>query len=114
MFTHDTTLSKSGSSIGNTQRNVNKVMQFANDEKMDMNGRKCKEMLIDLCRNKTELPPISLDENQISRVQPYKLLGMLLDNDLKWTTSTYCKKTPTKRHYLLKILRSCGDLRVIY
>ena len=46
MFIDDTSLSKvidtsrhsSGSSTSNTERNVNKVRRFANDEKMDANG----------------------------------------------------------------------------
>ena len=31
--------------IGNTQRSVNNVVQFAKDERMELNGKKCKEML---------------------------------------------------------------------
>lgn len=48
MLIDDTTLSKvidtsqhsSGSSTGNTERNVNKVRRFANDEEMDANRGK--------------------------------------------------------------------------
>ena len=54
---------QSGSSIGNTQRNVNSVPQFAKEERMDLNGEKCKEMLIDFRRNKTGIPAINLGEN---------------------------------------------------
>ena len=119
MFVDDTTLSEiinmtqhvSGSSIGNTQRNVNKVVDFAKEERMDLNGKKCKEMLIDFRRYKTEIPPITLNDNQISRVKSYKLLGLWLDDDLKWNTNTeYIIKKGAKRLYLLKILRSYGAL----
>ena len=127
MFTDDTTLSEvinmtqhsSGSSIGNTQRNVNSVMQFAQEERMDLNGGKCKEMLIDFRRNQTEIPLINLGNNQLSRVKSYKLLGLWLDDDLKWSTNTeYIIKKGAKRLYLLKILRSYGaskeDLLAFY
>ena len=67
----------------------------------------CKEMLTDFRRNATELPPIYLGENQISRVQSYKLLGIWFDDYLKWTTNTkYIAKKAAKRLHLLKILRS--------
>ena len=35
-----------GRSIGNTRRNVDSVIQFAIDERMGLNGNKCKEMLM--------------------------------------------------------------------
>lgn len=74
MFVDDTAFSEisnaaqhiSGSSIGNTQRNVNKLVEFAKEERMDLNGEKCKKMLIDFRRSKTEIPRISLNDNQIS------------------------------------------------
>ncbi len=48
MFVDDTTLSEvvnitqhsSGSPIGNTQRSVNNVVQFAKDKSMELNGKK--------------------------------------------------------------------------
>ena len=77
LFMDDTTLSEvinvskhsTGSPIGNTQRNVNRVVQFAKEEKMELNERKCKEMLIDFRRNKSVIPPISIGEQNISRVK---------------------------------------------
>ena len=51
----DTTLSEvinvsdhlGGISIGNTQMNVDKVVQFAKDEGMELSYKKCMEMIID-------------------------------------------------------------------
>ena len=43
---------------------------------MDLNGEKCKEMLIDFRRSKTKIPPISLNDDQISRVKSYELPGL--------------------------------------
>ena len=127
MFVDDTTLSEvinvsqhlSGSSIGNTQRNVNNVVQFAKDERMQLNTVKCKEMLIDFRKNKTTLPLIHIGDNQIPRVKSYKLLGIWIDDDLKWNTNTqYIAKKAAKRLYFLKILRNYGapisDLLIFY
>ena len=66
-------------------------------------------MLIDFRRNITEIPAINLGDDQISRVMSYKLLGLWLDDDLKWITITeYNIKNGAKRLSLLKILRSDG------
>ena len=127
MFVNDTTLSEvinvsqhcSGSPIGNIQRNVNNVVQFAKDERMQLNTVKCKEMLIDFRKNKTTLPLIHIGDNQISRVKSYKLLGIWIDDDLKWNTNTECiTKKAAKRLYFLKILKNYGapisDLLTFY
>ena len=64
MFIGDTTLSEvfdlthhlSANPIGNTQRNANSVLQFAYDKRMKLIGEKCKEMVIDFRKIKTEIP----------------------------------------------------------
>ena len=53
------------------------------------------------------------------RVKSYKLLGLWLDDDLKWNTNTeYITKKASKRLYLLKILKKYGapqqDLLIFY
>ena len=83
MFVDDTTLSEvinitqhsSGSPIGNTQRSVNYVVQFAKDERMELNGKRCKEILIDFGKEETEIQLINIGDDKISRVKSYKLLG---------------------------------------
>ena len=43
------------------------------------------------------------------KVKSYKLLGLWLDDDLKWNTNTeYITKKASKRLYLLKILKKHG------
>lgn len=44
--------------IGGLPRKVNRVKKFTDDEKMELNLRKCKEIVIDFRRNKTIIPPI--------------------------------------------------------
>lgn len=80
---------------------------------MELNGEKCKEMLIDFRKNRSELPPIIIGDQQLSRVESYKLLGLWIDDDLKWNTNTeYIIKKAAKRLYLLKILKSYGAPKV--
>jgi hypothetical protein len=126
MFMDDTTLSEVinvsdhlvGISIGNAQMNEDKVIQFAKDKGMELNYKKCMEM-IDFRKNISPIPPIHVGGHNVSRTKSYKLLGIWLDYDLKWKTSTeYITKKAAKRMYLLKILKSYGapmdDLLAFY
>ncbi|XP_028416451.1 uncharacterized protein LOC114540530 [Dendronephthya gigantea] len=109
----------SGSPIGISQEWVDKVIQFTRDEMMELNGGKCKEMIIDFRKNKTDIPAINIGGCQVARVLSYKLLGVWIDDDLKWRTNTeYIVKKATKRLHFLKILRRYGapieDLLMFY
>ena len=66
----------SGTSIGKNQENVNNIVLFAKHEKMELNVKKCKEMIHDFRKNKTTMPPINHDDQPIARVKSYKLLGI--------------------------------------
>ena len=91
IFMDDTTISEiidiknhiPGNAIGNTERNMTKVMNFTKQQKMELNLKKCKEMLIDLRRNKTAIPVTRIENNIIERVSSYKLLGLWMDDNMK-------------------------------
>ncbi len=115
MFMDDTTMSEvlnvsdhiSGETIGNSQCNLESVLQFTNDENMQLNLKKCKEMHIDFRKNKTVIPPNTFGEQSLTKVRYYKLLGIWFDDDFKWKTNTeYITKKAAKRLYFMKILKS--------
>ena len=83
-------------------------MKFTNHQKMELNLKKCKEMLIDLRRNtETAIPLTNIENNTIERVTSYKLLGLWIDNNMKWNTNTEkIVKKAAKRLFLLKVLKS--------
>ena len=62
----------------------------------ELNLKKCKEMIIDFRRNKTIIPPIVIDGQQLERVTAYKLLGLWVEDDLKWKSNVkyLMKKLP--------------------
>ena len=84
IFMDDTTVSEiidiknhiAGEALGNAEKNIREVMKFTNHQKMELNLKKCKEMLIDLRRNKTAIPLTKIENNTIERVTSYKLLGL--------------------------------------
>ena len=64
------------------------VNDFAESNHMKLNPKKCKEMVIDidpLEYNTTVLRPITIGNTTIETVKKYKLLGVILTDDLKWT-----------------------------
>ena len=56
---------------------------------MVLNSEKCKEMVIDVRKTKTEIPELQADQSPINRVSSYKLLGVWIDSNLKWETNTW-------------------------
>ncbi len=115
LFMDDSTISEvidmsqhiSNCPIGNSQRNVENILQFTKNQNMELNVKKCREMLVDFRKVKTTIPPITIGEDCFTKVKSCKLLGVWLDDDLKWTTNTaHIIKKAVKRLYLLKVLKS--------
>ena len=73
IFMDDTTISEiidiknhvAGEAIGNADRNLMEVIKFTKLQKMELNLKKCKEMLIDLRRNKTPITLTNIENNTI-------------------------------------------------
>ncbi len=40
---------------------INSVVKFTDDERMSLNLGKCKEMVIDFCKNKSDIPPLEIN-----------------------------------------------------
>ena len=117
MFIDDTTLSeilnltnyKSHQPIGNMELNINRISTFCSDQRMVLNTKKTKEMIFDFRVNKTTINSISLNDLEIERVSSFKLLGIWLDDNLKWNSNTdYIVKKARKRLYFLKVLKRYG------
>ena len=127
IFMDDTTLSEvidvtnhvSGNSIGNSQSTVNDITRFTEKEQMELNAKKCNEVIVDFRKNKTVIPPVCIGQRPMSRVKTFKLLGLWMNDNLNWETNTeYIIKKATKRLYFLKVLKSYGapknDLKIFY
>ena len=108
-FVDDTTaleiLPRNGNSLLNVA--VNDIHKFSIEHNMKLNPKKCKEMLINFMQNNNfALRPIVLDNNTVERVTTYKLLGIIISNDLKRNEHIhYLSKKASKRLYSLGILK---------
>lgn len=97
-------------SISVTNIVADNIIDFAESNHMKLNPKKCKEMVIDpLEYNTTVLRPITISDTTIEKVKKYKLLGVILTDDLKWKEHVdYIYKRACKRLYALRILRRAG------
>jgi hypothetical protein len=68
------------------QESTNQVMNWANDNKMTVNPKKTKDMRLSFSQSSPESPPILTDGIEIERVNNFDLLGVWMQNDLKWNT----------------------------
>ena len=77
---------------------------------MKLNPTKCKEMLINFLHNSNfMLRSIIIGSHLIERVTNYKILGVIMSNDLSWNDhAEYITKKATKKIYSLRVLCKAG------
>jgi hypothetical protein len=73
---------------------------------MLLNIKKCKELLVCFWKNKPNVPSLKLNNHPIEVVQSAKLLGVILNDHLKWNEHVgQIVKKASKRLYMLKLLK---------
>ena len=89
---------------------VSSTHSFAVTHNMKLNPGKCKEMIINFIKNPNFLlGPIVVGSTMIQRVTSYKLLGVFIDDDLKWSTPVdYIYKKASETLYSLRLLIRAG------
>ncbi len=93
-------------------KQIDLVRSFAENDKMELNLRKCKEVMIDFQRDGSVITEIKVNDCILERVSSFKLLGLWIDKDLRWKSNTeYIVKKAAKRLYFLKILEGCNERR---
>ena len=66
------------------QEVLNSMQKWADANKMALNSKKTKDMWICFRDCIPEPPPLSIDAEIIERTSSFKLLGVWLQNTLKW------------------------------
>ena len=76
---------------------------------MNLNIKECKEMRICLFRQQPPLPSLSIDNHHLDIVTSHKVLGLTLQNDLKWGShiDDILKKVSTRLH-IIRVLARAG------
>ena len=95
------------------------MAQWSQANDMKLNEVKTKEMIITFSHQKPDFREIIINNTAIKRNDSFKILGIILQNDLKWNqhVNSVISKA-NKRLYLLGHLKKAGipthDLLVLY
>ena len=99
----------------------NDLLGWCGDNDMQLNPRKCKEMLIYFGKkfSKDTVPLIRMKNDEIERVNTFKLLGVVFNCKLTWDDHvTYMLKKVSKRYYFIYQLARTGipqrDIVIVY
>jgi len=88
---------------------VNKFVTWCNDNYLNLNVKKTKELIIDFRRNPEVIPELTINGETVERVLEYKYLGTILDYKLSFDSNTRAiQKKCQSRIYCLQKLRSLG------
>ena len=64
---------------------VNKLISWCNDNNLELNVNKTKEMIVNFRRKKSSPPlPLVIDGRTVEIVQHFKFLGSTISSNLKW------------------------------
>ena len=101
------------------QPNIINLENWSESNYMKLNPNKCEEMCVCFLKNKPELQPITIYRNQIERVSSHKLVGVVIQDDLKWSNHIdMITKKSSKRLHILRVLRCSliptNDLPKVY
>ena len=89
---------------------VNKLISWCNDNNLELNVNKTKEIIVDF-RTKTSSPPspLVIDDRTVEIVQYFKFIGSTISSNLKWELNVVnIVKKAQQRLYFLRRLRSFG------
>ena len=86
---------------------------------MKLNIKKCKELRVGFLGETPQLMPLLIDGHPIETVRSHKVLGLTIQNNLKWDEHIYeIVSKASKRLHILRVLRRSGippaDLLTVY
>lgn len=102
-----------------TQSTLDSIDSWASNNWMKLNVKKCKELRVCFLKETPQLSPLTIDGHVLERVQSHKVLGLIIQNNLKWDEQIRSIVTKaSKRLYILRVLCRGGvppvDLTNIY
>ena len=90
----------------NLQELVNYIDNWTTSNNMKLNIGKCKELVIDFEKKKHCFPPLTVDEVNIERVKSARILGLTVQDNMKWNEHiNNIVKKDSKRLYMLSLLK---------
>lgn len=120
-YMDDTTLSEGikDGELSKMQQSGDTVVQWSNLNKTKLNTKKTKEMVINFKKRPVSIPSLTLNNSVIDRVSTFKILGVLITDNLAWEANTnlLLSKSAPRLYYLRQLKRSGlleADLLIYY
>ena len=90
-------------------KQVDQFYSWCQDNYLDLNVSKTKELVIDFRKNPVSIPDLYINGEKVERVSAYKYLGVIVDERLDFKQNTECiYKKCQSRIYCLQKLRNIG------
>jgi hypothetical protein len=109
-FVDDVTLCEVVADPSTSQMQVatNQLVEWSRQNLMNINTKKTKEMMFGQILS-NPLPQIAVNNGTVERVSSFKLLGVIITNNLRWDEhiTLICSKANKRLHYL-KLLKRCS------
>jgi DNA-binding transcriptional regulator of glucitol operon len=106
------------STKSNIQQDLNDFVDWSKDNNLTLNPSKCQALQVCFMRNPPQ-PALSIGNVPLNLVNSAKILGIWIQNDLKWDTHVHeMLKKVNRRLYMLRTLKRFGfnsnELSVVY
>ena len=109
-FVDDTTASEilAKGSVSTAQNIADHVMQWSEENKLQLHPAKCKELRISFSQQPVVLDQVTVNGKEIELVDSAKLLGVTISNNLTWNAhiKEVIKKARKRLYYLVQLKRA--------
>ena len=91
------------------QKDLDVIAQWSLRNNMNLNPKKCKEIVISSLRSRPDLSPLCVNEHPLERVSSHKVLGVTISDTLGWNEHVReIVSKASKRLYILRVLKRSG------
>ena len=96
-------------SLSATQSALDAISSWASNNWKKLNAKKCKELQVCFLKEDPQLLPQIIDRHTLETAQSHKVLGLIIQNNLKWDEQIFSSVTKaSKRLYALRVLSRGG------
>ena len=97
------------SELSNLQGDLDDFLDWSVTNQLKLNPTKCQALQICFMRDPPPYPDLKIGQSVLAFVSSAKVLGVWLQNDLKWDTQVnYMNKNAAKRLFMLRSLKRFG------
>ncbi len=97
---------------------IGDFVAWCRSNSLQLNTTKTKEMVVDFCRPRPHLQPVSIEGVCVEMVRTYRYLGLELDDRLDWSPNTDAlyRKGQSRLYFLRRLgsLNICQELLQIF